>query len=324
MKAVRRPKRRSTSGDYGEDFVSCSACPGAQLRPPPRLASPRIAAFTLVELLVVIAIIAILAALLLPALNMAKQRALGVFCMNNLNQITLGFKMYPDDNSGWFPMNLPMRGGISPAVSWVAGNMDYDFPKQNTNWAFLADRRYAQLAPYVQNPKVYRCPSDQSTQYPHQQGPPRVRSYAMNEAIGGSYFGPNYTESVTGLDVFRPLPPATHWQIHTKEDQMIGGLGPAQIWVLVDAHPDTISVGVFDSVMTSGPYTWIWDDLPAKWHDNSCPFSFADGHVQMHRWLRPNLIPNVTYTDQTHRSNGATIPDPDVPWVSSHTTVAMP
>ncbi|MDE3066015.1 MAG: prepilin-type N-terminal cleavage/methylation domain-containing protein [Verrucomicrobiota bacterium] len=296
------------------------------MRSPPRLAGPRLPGFTLVELLVVIAIIAILAALLLPALNTAKQRALGVYCMNNLNQITLGVTIYTDDNNGFFPLNRIMQFHSDPAKDWVAGSMGYDWPEQNTNSALLLDPQYSQVAPYVQNPKLYRCPSDHSTQYQHQQGPPRVRSYTMSGAIGDTYFESSFT-----LQHFRPPPPAKQWRVYTREDQMIGGLGPAQIWVLVDEHPDTISDGLFASAMTSGPRTWIWFDLPAKWHDNSCPFSFADGHVQMHRWLRPDLIPNVTYTYLAdHQDEGSSwfdydkVPDPDVPWVSSHTTVPGP
>jgi prepilin-type N-terminal cleavage/methylation domain-containing protein/prepilin-type processing-associated H-X9-DG protein len=282
------------------------------------------AAFTLVELLVVIAVIAILAAILLPVLDRAKQKALGIQCLGNLRQIGTGLKMYCDDDAGLFPINLSGNDS-DQVVNWVAGRMDYDDPDENTNSALLVDTHYSQLAMYVKNPAVYRCPSDRSTQNPGTQGPPRVRSYALSGAIG--------CEDLTGtarggpsmdLQTFPPPAPASEWLVYTKENQMTGGLGPADIYTLVDEHPDSINDGVFGNVMASSDdSTWIWHrDVPAKWHNNSCTFVFADGHSEIHRWPNPGLIPNVDY--QGGLQEGSDTADPDVQWVSAHTSIPAP
>lgn len=103
-------------------------------------------AFTLIELLVVIAIIAILAALLLPALSKAKTKAVAISCLSNMKQIGLGHIMYIDDNN-------------QKVVDFAGA-----YPQ--TNWMFKINR-------YIQNEKVYRCPGDPSIR------PPQLRTYRI-------------------------------------------------------------------------------------------------------------------------------------------------
>src|SRR5258708_22373462 len=156
--------------------------------------SRRAHGFTLIDVLVGIAIIAILASLLLPALSSAKAKAQAVVCMNNCKQLMIGWNLYAGDNmdvlaANDYPYNNPQAWApsIPPAlnqlVSWVAGTMFN--PSDATDplgTRLLLDSRGTQLAPYVPNANLYKCPGDKRN-VPNTTKP-FVRSYSMNSAVG--------------------------------------------------------------------------------------------------------------------------------------------
>lgn len=221
----------------------------------------RILAFTLIELLVVIAIIAILAAMLLPALSKAKGRALQTACLSNQKQLQLCWGMYADDNLQRMIDNLLVGGGTN---GWIQGDMSN--PLEATNTALLATGR---LFAYNKSFGIYRCPADirpgrlASITF-------RVRSYSMNCYMNGNDVGAD--KGFVGFRVNRKLPDITR-------------PAPSIAFVFTEEHERRIN----DGHMGICPAGDDWYDLPALWH-RGANFSFADGHASFRKWAEASTL----------------------------------
>jgi prepilin-type processing-associated H-X9-DG protein len=251
--------------------------------------------------------------MLLPALSKAKLRAQSIQCMNNTRQITLGWEMYNSDNNGNFVVNHAGLSSSDVTPSWVVGWEDYNGNNADTNTDFLIKSENGSLlGTYVKSTGAYKCPADRSKSF-GLTGMDRVRSYSMNNAVGAD--GTAQVDAHIKPKSWLPAPPYRNF---IKESELKDP-GPSDLWVLIDEDVDSMNDGSFAVQMPTGPSATTWIDMPAKAHGNSCGFSFADGHSEIHKWLAPANIANVTYQPLT-KDGIFEIRDPDILWVARHTS----
>ncbi|SVC27009.1 uncharacterized protein METZ01_LOCUS279863 [marine metagenome] len=276
-----------------------------------KLNKKRTSGFTLIELLVVIAIIAILAALLLPALAKAKSQAHQSICLNNFKQLGIMMVLYADDNED----RVVHNGNGQLRLTWVGGVFS-SRPEDAGKPEMLIDKNLSLFGQYIKTTGIYRCPSDKTTitvrdPITRRMTPkPRLRSYSLN-----SFVGWNTNTRGAGEPAYRNQPDQRYQSYLKMSDS---AKGPSEVFTFIEVHPVSLCRPFFGHHMNQSFY-----HVPAGYHNGAAALGYIDGGARVHKWMDTQTKRLLTRTGEAHWGNHThgNSRNKDVIWLQERATV---
>lgn len=258
-------------------------------------------AFTLIELLVVIAIIALLLAIMVPGLKLAKKKAASIVCMTNLKNMSLGWYTYSEDNDGWI-MSAEMEAADSNGkiVGWIGYPRDsngnvfgstefYRTSPEVTDEHEIAGIEKGVLYPYLETPDVYHCPGDTI-----RKGPDNSRlyvSYCVPSCLNRNQPA-NINKYITKRSAITA--PGTRFNFVESGETNRGN------WI-AGGH------FVIGCPEYGDPGYGLWSPIAYN-HGDGSTFGFTDGHAEVRRWHDTAVKEHYERT-ATQKVYGTYIPD---------------